>query len=363
MPNRSQKEDVLTSSKYLRSGLLRSAAFPIMLAAVGLLLASLVLGLGTNYAHALGDKEGGICGYSDLVRDAILANNEHKSYQCNSDTYVGVKSSWGGTTSTIAGTALTGEAVADKQDEAKDLDLSAASSPFKPGKGELDGFVRGSRVDLTGTDLTVADIDLSDAVKSNVDADGNAVAYTRLGWAIGRGDGTAATVANAIADPPVRNNNAPDAIGVTFLLDGGSKSSNGLTHTTFEGTEGEIVWITFGYGSPPKALTGINDNDGGVWLRVDFTVDGVATEKVSAMISTADDPTPFTRYRTGSRTTLKTISEEPTRDRSIYHSAAVGLSPKRSRAPTLTVATPTLTRTSTPKSLKTAFLAPLAMQT
>ncbi|MXY01159.1 MAG: hypothetical protein F4Y67_10140 [Chloroflexi bacterium] len=267
-----------------------------MLAAVGLLFASLVLGLGTNYAHALGDKEGGICGYNELVRDAILANNKHKSYECNSDAYKGAKSSWGGTTSTTAGadfgapTDTGGTAVADKQDEAKDLDLSAASAPFKPGKGELDGFVRGSRVDLTGTDLTVADIDLSDAVKSFAAADGTAVAYSKLGWAVGRGDGTAASVSDAIADPPVRNNNAPDAIGVTFLLDGGSKSSNGLTHTTFEGTEGEIVWITFGYGSPPKALTGINDNDGGVWLRVDFTVDGVATEKVSAMISTADDP-------------------------------------------------------------------------
>ena len=281
----------MTSSKYLRSGLRKSAAFPIMLAAVGLLFASLVLGLGTNYAHALGENEGGICGYSDLVQDAILANNKHKSYQCNSDAYKGAGSSWGGTTSTVAiTTSVTGDPVADQQDEAKDLDLSAASAPFKPGKGELDGFVRGSRVDLTGTDLTVADIDLSDAAKTfsgTFGADDTPYpAYARLGNAIGVGDGTLKVTDGSEA----RANTPPDAVGLTFLLDGGSTSPNGLTHTEFQGTEGEIVWITFGYGSPPKALTGINDNDGGEWLRVDFTVDGVAAEKVSAMISTADDP-------------------------------------------------------------------------
>ena len=46
-----------------------------MLAAVGLLLASLVLGAGTQLARALGDGNSGICNYSDTVlRDAILAN-------------------------------------------------------------------------------------------------------------------------------------------------------------------------------------------------------------------------------------------------------------------------------------------------
>ena len=77
----------MTSSNYLRSGLRKSVAFPIMLAAVGLLLASLVLGLGSNLVHALGANNAGICGYGDLMREAILANNDHMSYECNSATY------------------------------------------------------------------------------------------------------------------------------------------------------------------------------------------------------------------------------------------------------------------------------------
>ena len=44
VPNRSQKEDVLTSSNQLKSGFRTGLAFPITLVAVGLLLASLVLG-------------------------------------------------------------------------------------------------------------------------------------------------------------------------------------------------------------------------------------------------------------------------------------------------------------------------------
>ena len=276
----------MTSSKYLRSGLKASFAFPIMLAAVGLLLASLVLGLGNNQAQALGDQEGGICGYSDLVRDAILANNDHESYECNDAIYIGTGTSWGGTTSRVAGTTDsdgTGVTVASQQDEAKDLDLSGKGlSEFKPGKGELDGFVRGSRVDLTGNGLTVADIDLSDAVTS---ADG-AVEYPQLGAAIGKGDGT------LLAEAGTRMNTPPTGLGVTFLLDGGSTSANGLTTDTFEGVEGEIVWITFEYGDVPAKLTNdtINSNDGGVWLRVDFTVDEVATEKVSAVINSNDAP-------------------------------------------------------------------------
>ncbi len=275
----------MTSSKYLRSGLKSGFAFPIMLAAVGLLLASLVLGLGNNQAQALGDQEGGICGYSDLMREAILANNKHKSYECNDPLYIGTGSSWGGTTSRVAGADADGAGVevTEQQDEAKDLDLSGKGlSEFKPGVGELDGFVRGSRVDLTGNGLTVADIDLSDAVKS---ADG-AVAYTQLGAAVGRGNGTLSATGGTRANTP------PTGLGITFLLDGGSTSANGLTTDTFEGVEGEIVWITFEYGDMPKVLTNdsINSNDGGVWLRVDFTIDEVDAETVSVLINSNDAP-------------------------------------------------------------------------
>ena len=271
----------MTSSKFLRSGLKSSFAFPIMLAAVGLLLASLVFGYGSNPAHALGDGGLGICGYSDLMREAILANNDDKSYDCNDTaTYTGGVTSWGGSTGTA------GDPPA--QDEAKDLDLSGKGlSEFKPGRGELDGFVRGSRVDLTGNGLTVADIDLSDAVKTfdTVAADATST-YNQFGRSVGVGDGTLAATGGTRANTP------PDALGVTFLLDGGSTSANGLTTDTFEGVEGEIVWITFEYGDLPKALTddSINSNDGGIWLRVDFTIDEVTAEKVSVMINSNDAP-------------------------------------------------------------------------
>ena len=279
VPNRSQKEDVLTSSNQLKSGFRKGLAFPITLVAVGLLLASLVLGFGTNLAHALGDgsPEGGICGYSDLMRGAILANNGDEAYDCNGATYTGAVSSWGGTTTTAAGAELAGVLVANEQDEANDLDLSDKGlDVFKPGKGELDGFVRGSRVDLTGNGLTVADIDLSDAVGTLSDT-----AYSKFGAAIGSGDGT-------LVPGGVRKNTMPNGLGVTFLLDGGSTTANGLTIDPFEGVEGEIVWITFEYGDWPDAFTDLNTNDGGVWMRVNFTVDGVAAETVSALINSQD---------------------------------------------------------------------------
>ena len=277
VPNRSQKEDVLTSSNQLKSGFRTGLAFPITLVAVGLLLASLVLGFGTNLAQALGENDGGICGYSDLMRESILANNDAKSYECNAETYIGAGASWGGTT----GTATVDGATA--QDEAKDLDLSGKGiSVFAPGKGELDGFVRGSRVDLTGNGLTVADIDLSDAVETFDSAAADVEStYSQFGRSVGRGDGTVAAL-NGQA-----NNSPPDSLGVTFLLDGGSTSANGLTNAEFEGIEGEIVWITFEYGDfPDYTLAADNDNDGGVWIRVDFAVDD--EETVSAMISSVD---------------------------------------------------------------------------
>ena len=80
-----------------------------------------------------------------------LANNGDLSgYECDSDTFKGEEASWGG-------------AETDDGDD-KDLDLSDAGlTSFAPGKGELDGFAPGARIDLRGNGLTVADIDLSDA--------------------------------------------------------------------------------------------------------------------------------------------------------------------------------------------------------
>ena len=231
----------MTSSNQLKSGFRTGLAFPITLVAVGLLLASLVLGLGTNLARALGEGDGGICGYSDLMREAILANNDEKSFQCNGETYIGADPSWGG---------------ADAADGTpNDLDLSGKGiSTFEPGKGELDGYMLGSRVDLTGNGLTVADLDIGDARVSFENTPSANFGTSVTGSAMG---GTA----NA------------EAVGLTFLLDGGSTTSNGIALEAYEGTEGEIVWITFENGDPPDTFVYPGDRDKSVWMRVDVTVE------------------------------------------------------------------------------------------
>ncbi len=237
----------MTSSNQLKSGFRTSLAFPITLVAVGLLLASLVLGLGTNLARALGEGDDGICGYSDLMREAILANNDHESFACDSDPvaegdrgYTGAAASWGG---------------ADSDGAPNDLDLSGKGiSTFAPGTGELDGYVLGSRVDLRGNGLTVADLDISDALKS-------------LTGSTGVGFGT------SVAGSAMGGDDNDDAVGLTFLLDGGSTTSNGLALEAYEGTEGEIVWITFEYGDAPDTFVFPGDRDKSVWMRVDVTIE------------------------------------------------------------------------------------------
>ena len=221
VPNRSQKEDVLTSSKFLRSGLKSSLAFPIMLAAVGVLLASLVLGVGTNLARALGDGNGGICDYSELMQDAILGNLGLESYECDAPAFTSTAAAptsdaWGGPDG--------------DNDGAKELDLSDKGlTAFAPGRGELDAFRPGTRVDLRGNGLSAADIDLGEAAKT---FDDDTTDYRQFGQSITG----VSTVAQA------------EQVGVTFLLDGGSLTSNGFATAEFEATENGIGWILFEFG-------------------------------------------------------------------------------------------------------------------
>ena len=281
----------MTSSKYLRSGLRKGLAFPIMLAAVGLLLASLVLGAGTNLVRALGDPGDGnagtgICGYSELMRDAILANNSHESFDCDkpvgtapADDAEDTKSR--GYTGNLATWQSWGGEIPDS-DLPNDLDLSNKGlTAFAPGKGELDGFVRGSRVDLRGNGLTVADIDLSDARESFDNATNNE-GYTQFGTS------TEGDVVDAVAN-----------LGLTFLLDGGSESVNGLTSSTYEATENGILWLTFEY--PDKGKLGNREATATVaavtkeWLRVSIEVEHIArtdggrtTSDVNVLIHSSD---------------------------------------------------------------------------
>ncbi len=171
----------MTSSKYLKGGLRMGLTLPIMLAAVGLLLASLAFGLRSNPAQALGDGDAGICDYSDVLAKALLANNgDLSSYECDSATFSGAEAgtSWGGVELNDANPPV------DVKGDDNDLDLNGklvlndkGLTSFAPGKGELDGFVKGARIDLRGNGLTVADIDLSDATGTNYDADDSGAAY------------------------------------------------------------------------------------------------------------------------------------------------------------------------------------------
>ncbi len=285
----------MTSSKYLRSGLKSSVAFPIMLAAVGLLLASLVLGLGTNLARALGpqndagDAGAGICGYSDLMREAILANNGHQSFHCNNPGY---------TTETPADVDEWGGVKSATDDAPNDLDLSDKGlSAFAPKKGELDGFDRGARVDLRGNGLTVADLNVKDALGTYSDGSFARATTTATGrnYAV-FGDSVSGTI-NAAADDATPTVNAAANVGLTFLLDGGSTTANGLALAEYEGTEGEILWVTFQYGSPHKDFVYPGDRDKSVWMRVDLDIShddqngatvGGKSSAVSILINSSD---------------------------------------------------------------------------
>ena len=269
----------MTSSKFLKGGLGKGFAFPIMLAAVGLLLASLVLGLNTNFVRALGDGNNGICNYSDDLREAILANTD------NADNPELCDTEFDGT----ADTAFWGGV--DSDDKPKDLDLTGVSA-FAPLTGELDGFTPGSRVDLRGTGLTTADLDVGNATGTNEGGTGAGIA-NQFGPTIGVGNGTSTgTTTN------------PVGLGLTFLLDGGSETANGFVSEAYEGVEGEIAWITFQYSAKPGEFTDFNndgDADGSVWARVRLTIEtipdsrddgatppGPATETVDLVINSKD---------------------------------------------------------------------------
>ena len=106
--------------------------------------------------------------------------------------------------------------------------------------------------------------------------------YTRFG----------ASVSGTSADAP----NAAHTPGVTFLLDGGSNSANGLTVDTFEGVENGIVWITFEYGDKPGAFTKENpygtesESANDVWMRVAFTI---TTDSGGEVTAGDDDDTVY----------------------------------------------------------------------
>ena len=85
---------------------------------------------------------------------------------------------------------------------------------------------------------------------------------------------------------------AQAGLGLTFLLDGGSETSNGLALEAFEGTESEVVWVTFEYGEPHADFKHQTERETSVWMRVDvtiehdsaFTPDG-GTQRESSIVS------------------------------------------------------------------------------
>ena len=134
-------------------------------------------------------------------------------------------------------------------------------------------------------------MNVKDALGTHDDSATDGRNYTNFG------DSVTGTL-NAAADDAAPTANAATNVGLTFLLDGGSTTANGLALAEYEGTEGEILWVTFEYGSPHKDFVYPGDRDKNVWMRVDVhvghddqnaaDVDGGKSSAVSILVNSSD---------------------------------------------------------------------------
>ena len=108
-------------------------------------------------------------------------------------------------------------------------------SEFAPGAGELDGLVRGARIDLRGTGVNQNEIDLSAAISNK-----GLLCHALYG-----------------ADNPPCDDTDPAATGgpysLTFLLDGGDDET-GLGNLPTSVDEGGILYVPFHFGQRPRGL-------------------------------------------------------------------------------------------------------------
>lgn len=204
----------------LQSRIRAFPVLPLLLLLAALAGGALLLARGQDSARALGPSYEGICEYGDAMRLALLSHLKREYFQCDETPLMGAGDAWAG-----------------------DLDVEPfVGATFAPGKGELDGYKYGSRVDLRGSGLGVADLDVSAALRSH-----GTPTYQRFG----------------VDSLGSRNSsrNSGGFVGLTFLLDGAAASASGLAASSYSGTEGQIVWLTFQWSSIPDEFAKWNDTD------------------------------------------------------------------------------------------------------
>ncbi|MDE2701548.1 MAG: leucine-rich repeat domain-containing protein [Chloroflexota bacterium] len=193
--------------------------FPALLLLAALAAAALFIATDRTTVRALGANNEGICDYSNTMRRALLAHLEFEFFQCDEGDLASASADpWSG-----------------------DLDVEPyVGAVFAPGKGELDGYVHGSRVDLRGSGLGVSDLDVSAALESH-----GTPTYNRFG-----GDA---------AGTRLSGNNSGGFVGLTFLLDGSAVATNGFVGEPFAGIEGQVAWFGFQWSSIPEQFTDWDD--------------------------------------------------------------------------------------------------------
>jgi hypothetical protein len=192
--------------------------FPALLLLAVLAATGLLFATDRAPARALGAGGEGICDYSNPMREALLAHLDKQFYQCDESPLSGDAAAWSG-----------------------DLDVEPyVGAEFVPGKGELDGYVPGSRVDLRGSGLGIDDLIVGAALESH-----GTPTYRRFG-----GD---------VAGTTLRGDNRGGIVGLTFLLDGSVAPNNGFVGEPFAGTEGQVAWFGFQWSSIPPELSDWDD--------------------------------------------------------------------------------------------------------
>ncbi len=275
-----------------------------------LVLATLVAGVllispGSDPALALGPEDDGICDYSEPMRQALIFHEfgEDAFFRCDETPFAQ-------TNQAVGQVAWSG-----------DLDVApyVVGGAFVPGKGELDGYAEGSRVDLRGSDIDLADLDVSAALKAHE----SSPSYRPFGEeAKGTNFG---------------NDNAGGFIGLTFLLDGDSAPTSGLANQSYSGAEDDVVWFTFQWSSIPSGFSkwsktdGSDDADGddGFYLVLKLHIEVEGDDKQVFFLVNSDDSA-RTLYAIPFRVPDDFVIERP--ERADVTLSAVGVFDLRSQA-------------------------------
>ena len=232
--------------------------FPALALLLALAAAASLLATDRSPVRALGASGEGICDYSNTMRNALLEHLEFEFFQCDEGDLTGTSANpWSG-----------------------DLDLEPfVGATFTPGKGELDGYRPGSRVDLRDSGLDVSDLDVSAALESH-----GSPSYRRFG--------------RDAAGTNLSTRNSNGFVGLTFLLDGSAAATTGFSGEPFTGTEGKVAWIGFQWSSIPTEFADWDDTstaivdaaDDGFYLVLKLAIELEGDDKQVFFLVNSEDP-------------------------------------------------------------------------